>query len=86
MHRLQARFPIVSVFVLEGSDLSLKLVVKLPQCLMLTDGILVVDSRMLSIAIRLELFLHLLFHVSDHLKELVFMMLRWLDTGSCLLR
>ena len=37
--------------VMESSDLSLELVVELPQCLLLTDGILTVESRLLPIAI-----------------------------------
>ena len=53
--------------------MSLGLVVELPQCLLLMDGILAVENCMLLIAIRLSLlFLYLLFHVGGHLKELVF--------------
>jgi len=37
------------VSFLEGNDLSLELVVEMPQCLMLTDDILAVESRLLSI-------------------------------------
>ena len=37
--------------VLEGSDLSLELVIELPQCLLLTDGILAVESLLLPIAV-----------------------------------
>jgi len=40
------------------------------------DDILVVESRLLPITIKLGLlFLHLFFHVSGHLKELVFVLL-----------
>ena len=64
------------MIVLKGSDLSLELIVELHQCLLLTNDILTVESRLLLIAIRLDLlFLHLLFHVSEHLKELVFVLL-----------
>jgi len=60
-----------------GNKLSLKSVVKLPQCLLFTDGILAAESRLFPIAIRLSLlFLYPLFHVSEHLKELIFVLLR----------
>jgi len=73
--------------VLEDSNLSLELVIELPQRLLLTDGVLAVEIRLLPIAIRLGLlFLHLLFHISEHLKELVFVLLWWLDTGCPLRR
>ena len=63
------------------------MVVELPQRLLLMDGILAIKNRLLPIAIRLGLLLlHLLFHVGEHLKELVFVLLRWLDTSGCLLR
>jgi len=72
---------------LEGNDLNLELAVELPQCLLVTDEIFTIESRLLPIAIRLGLLLiHLLLHVDEYLKEFVFMLLRWLDTSGCLLR
>jgi len=63
--------------VLEGSNLGLELVVELPQRLLFTDSILAVESRLLSITIRLGLLLfHLLFQVGKHLKELNFVLLQ----------
>jgi len=43
-------------------------------------------GRLLPIAITLDLFLHMLCHVSKHLKELIFVLLWRLDTGGRLLR
>jgi len=88
IHRLQARFSTASMSgCLGGNDLSLELIFELPQCLLLMNGILMVESRLLLIAIRLGLLLlNLFFHVSEHLKELVFLLLRWLDTSGYLLR
>ena len=69
------------------NDLSLKSVVKLPQCLIFMDGIFTIESHLLLIAIRLGLLiLQLLFHVSEHLKEIVFVLLWWLDTDGWFLR
>ena len=69
--------------ILEGNDLSLEVIVELPHCLQLTEDILAVESRLLPIAIRFSLlFLHLLFHVGEHLKELIFLLLRCLDTSG----
>ena len=64
------------LIILEGSNLGPELHVKLPQCLLFADDILEVESCLLSIMICLGLLLfHLLFHVGDNLKELVFMLL-----------
>ena len=61
--------------------------VELSQGLLFMSGILEVKTRLLSIVIRLGLlFLYLLFHVGKHLMELIFVLLRWLDTGGCLLK
>jgi len=50
--------------VLEGSNLGLGLFIELPQCLLFTNGILTVESCLLSIIIWLRLLLfHLLLHV-----------------------
>ena len=73
--------------VLEGSDLSLELVVELSQCLLFTDDIFPIENRLLLITIWLGLLLfHLLFDVSKHLKEMIFGLLWWLDTGVYPLR
>jgi len=73
--------------VLEHSDLSLELIVELSQCLLLMDDILAVESRLLPIMIRLGLlFFYLLFYIGEHLNELVFVLLWWLDTSTWLLR
>ena len=70
----------------EGKRFEFGVFVELPQCFLLTDDILVVENRMLPIAIRLSLlFFYLLFHVDEHLKELIFM-LQYLDTRDFLLR
>ena len=62
--------------ILEGSNLGPELHVKLPQCLLFADDILEIESSLLLIMIRLGLLLfHLLFHVINNLKELVFMLL-----------
>ena len=67
--------------------MSLEVVAEMFQYLLLMDDILVVKSHLLPIAIRLGLlFHHLLFHVSKHLKGLVFVLLQWLSTGGCPLR
>jgi len=67
--------------------LSLELFVELSQCLLLKDDILMIESRLLPVAIRFFLlFLHLLFHVGKHLKELISVLLRWLDTDGYPLR
>ena len=59
------------LIVMECSDLSLELVVVLPQCLLLMDGILAIESRLLPIEIWLALlFIHQLFHIGEHLKVL----------------
>jgi len=58
---------------LEGIDLSMELVVELPQCILFAYGILAVESRLLPIAIWPGLLLlHLLFYVGEHLKDLAF--------------
>ena len=73
--------------VLEGSDLSLELVLELTQCLLLTDDILAVEKCLLPIAIRLcLLLLHLFLHVDEHLKLSVFVLLQWLDSSGCLMK
>jgi len=73
--------------VLECCDLSLKLFIEPPQCLMLTNVILAVESHMLLIVICLGLlFLCLRFHFREHLIKLIFMPLSWLDTGDYSLR
>ena len=42
-----------------------------------------VESRLLSIMIGLGLlFLHLLFHVGEHLKELIVVLLRWVSSSG----
>ena len=70
--------------VLEGSDLGLKSVVKMSQYLLFTDDILAVKSHLLPIATKLSLlFLNLIFHVDQHLKELVLVLLWWLANGDC---
>ena len=52
--------------------MSLELVIEPPQCLMLMDGILAVESHLLLTAIKMDLlFFHLFFHVNMHLKELI---------------
>ena len=77
-HQLQVRFLTHrQLVVLEGSDLSLESNVELPQYLLLTDDILAVEGPLLPITIRVcMLFVHLLFHASEHLKELIFVLLR----------
>ena len=46
--------------------------------------ILIIEGHLLSLAIRLLLlFLHLLSDVLEHLKELVFALLRWMDACDC---
>ena len=63
--------------LLGGSDLRMELVVELPQCLLLMDIILAIESCLLSIAIRLGLLFFHCSHISKHLKEQVFVLL-WL--------
>jgi len=73
--------------VLEGYNLSLELLVEQSQLLLLLEDDLVVEGHLLPLAIRLHLlFLHLLPYHVGHLKELVFALLCWLDTGSRFLR
>jgi len=88
IHRLQASFWLYWwLVILEGSNLCLELVVELPNCLLLTDDILAIESYLLPIAIWLGLlFLHLFFHIGEHMKELIFVSPQWLDTGGHLLR
>ena len=70
---------------MKGCNLDLELLVELPQCLLLKDDILVIESHLLSIAIRLGLlFLHLLF--VEHLEELIFIPLRLLGIDGYFLR
>ena len=75
----------VSVEYSGNNYLGLELVVELPQCLMLVYGILAVENCLLPITICLSLLLfYLLFHVSEHLKELIFVQQRGcLDVGDC---
>ena len=55
--------------VLEGCDLSLKLLVELLQLLLLTEYVLAVERHLFSLMIRLLLlFLYLLLHLVEHLK------------------
>ena len=68
--------------ILEGCNLSLELFVELLQLLLLTEDVLMFDGYLFSLAIGLLLlFLHLLLHLVEHLKDLVFLWLRWLATG-----
>ena len=56
----------------EGGDLRLKLVIELFQRFLLADGVFVVKDHWRPIAISPDLFLHLLFHVGEHLNDLAF--------------
>ena len=70
------RTPNLCWIVLEGWDLGLKLLVEQSQLLLLPEDILVIEGHLLPHAIGLLLlFLHLLSHLIEHLKELVFALL-----------
>jgi len=72
----------LSGIVLEGYNLSLELLVELLQLLLLTEDVLAVECHLLSLTVGiLLLFFHLLFYLMEHLKELIFLWLRWLDAG-----
>jgi len=67
--------------VLEGCDFGLELLVEQSQLLLLLEDIFVIEGHLLPLAIGLlMLFLNLLSHLVEHLKELVFTLMRWLDT------
>jgi len=70
-----------SCFGLEDIFFEEALLNKLFQVLL--EDIFAVENHLLSLAIRFRLlFLRLLFHLVEHLKEMVFALLRWLDTGG----
>ena len=71
----------LSGVILEGYNLSLKLLVELPLLLLLMEDVLAIECYLFLLMIGLLLlFLHLLFHLIEHLKELVFLLLRHSDT------
>ena len=70
--------------VLEGDDLSLELLVERFHFLF-TEDVVTIERHMFSLAIGLQLFFHLLSHFIEHLKELVFLLMRRLDAGRRLL-
>jgi len=58
---------------LEGGDLSLELVIEFLQCLLFKNDVLMIESHLLPIVIRPGLlFLHLLLHFSEHIKNVDF--------------
>jgi len=63
--------------ILEGCDLSLELLVEQSQLLLLLKNVLAIKSHLLPLTIRLHmLFLHLFSHLIEHLKELIFVLVR----------
>ena len=63
--------------VLEGCDLSLKLLVEQSQLLLLLKNVLAIKSHLLSLTIKLcMLFLHLFSHLIEHLKKSIFVLVR----------
>jgi len=74
--------PSLCWIILKGCDLGLELLVK-HQFLLLLKDIFAIEGHLLLLTIRLLLlFLYLISHLVGHLKELVFMLLRWLDAGN----
>ena len=67
--------------ILEGCDFGLELLVGQSQLLLLLEDIFVIEGHLLPLAIGLlMLFLNLLSHLVEHPKEMVFTLMRWLDT------
>jgi len=72
-------------FVLKGNELSLELLVEQLQLFLFAKDVITVKSQLLPLAIwLLLLFLHLLLYLSEHLKQLVFLLLWRLDADKLL--
>jgi len=72
--------------VLKGFDLGQELFVEQSQPLLLLEDVLAVESHPFSFMVRLRLlFLYLLFHLIEHLKELIFALCGYYtpEMGSC---
>ena len=54
--------------VLKDGDLRLELLIKLLQLFLFAKDVIAVENYLLSLAVRLLLFLHLLLHLPKHLK------------------